>query len=251
MQPGTRTLCISPIRTERPDRWKLGGEILIQAHVKQRIGLFSQFEVGDLPVLAVSRPLRLGYATVLIKGNSYLQPGGTSYKWPVWIDGSHFYLCPLRRLQPGKRTLYISPIRHEKSDYWKLDGEILTRVHVKQRRRLFSPTGVRDLPVGLEQLSPARQTYYTYTTGQTGHLDDTWVLPSTASRALEFEWAGETHFHIEDMAVLPTRVLKRTHSQTQSDKPHYPPGLQPAAVSIGAQASEDTQMDLSLSLIHI
>ena len=146
------------------------------------------------PVLSVSRLHRLGYATVLTKGDSDLQPGGTSYKWPVWIDGNRFYLCPLRRIAPGKRTLYISPTRGEKSDYWKLDGEILIRAHVKLRRGLFSPTGVRGLPVGLGQLSPARQTYYTYTTGQTGQLDATWVLPSTANRALEFEWTGETHF---------------------------------------------------------
>ena len=119
----------------------------------------------------------------------------------------------------------------------KLDGEILIRAHVKLRRGLFSPTGVRDLPVRLGQLSPARQTYDTFTTGQTGHLDDTWVLPSTANRALEFEWTGETHFHVEDMSVLPTSVLKRTHSQTQSDKPNYPPGLRPAGVSTGAQTS--------------
>ena len=144
------------------------------------------------------------------------------------MDGNHFYLCPLHRAKPGKRTLYISPIRNERSDFWKLDGEILIRVHVEQRRGIFSPTGVRDLPVGLGQLSPARQTYYTYTTGQTGHLDDTWVLPSTANTALEFEWAGETHFHIEDMAVLTTRVLERTHSHRQPDKPNYTPGLQPA-----------------------
>ena len=96
----------------------------------------------------------------------------------------------------------------------------------------------------MQQLSPARQTYYTFTTGQTGQLDDTWVLPSTANRALEFEWTGETQFHIEDMTALPTRVLKRTHSQPQASKPDYPPGLQPAGVSTGAQASEDTQMDL-------
>ena len=113
-----------------------------------------------------------------------------------------------------------------------------------RRRGLFSPTGVSDLPVRLEQLSPARQTYYTFTTGQAGQLDDAWVLPSTANRALEFEWAGETHFHIEDMTSVPTRVLKRTHGQTLTGKTDYPPGLQPAGVSTGAQASEDTQMDL-------
>ena len=106
------------------------------------------------------------------------------------------------------------------------------------------PRGVRDLPVRLEQLPPAWQTYYTFTTCQTGHLDDTWVLPSTANRALEFAWTGETHFHIEDLTALPTRALKRSQSQTQPGKSHYPPGLQPAAVSTGAQASEDTQMDL-------
>ena len=124
-------------------------------------------------------------------------------------------------------------------------------MHVKQRRGLLSPTGVRDLPVRLGQLSPARQTYYTFTTGQAGQLGDTWVLPSTANRALEFEWTGEAHFHIDDMTSEPTRVLKRTHGQTLTGKTDYPPGLQPAGVSTGAQASEDTQMDLPLSLIHI
>ena len=119
-------------------------------------------------------------------------------------------------------------MRNERSDFWKLDGEILIRVHVKQRRGLFSPTGVRDLPVRLGQLSPARQTYYTFTTGQAGQLDDTWFLPSTANRALELEWPGEAQFHIEDMPALPTRVLKRTHSQTLPGKLDYPPGLQPA-----------------------
>ena len=84
------------------------------------------------------------------KGNPYLQPGGTSFKWPVWIDGNHFYLCPLRRTPPGKHTLYISPIRNEKSDFWKLDGEILIRVHAKLRRGLFSPTwgSISTRPLG-------------------------------------------------------------------------------------------------------
>ena len=95
-----------------------------------------QYVVADvsMPVLPVSRLLRVGYATVLTKGNSYLQPSGAPYKWPVWMDGNRCYLCPLCRLQPGKRTLYISPIRNEKSDYWKLGGEILIRAHVKLRR---------------------------------------------------------------------------------------------------------------------
>ena len=76
----------------------------------------------SMPVLAVSRLLRLGYVAVLTKGDSYLQPGGTSYKWPVLVEGNRFYLCPLHRTRPGKRTLYISPIRNERSDFWKLDG---------------------------------------------------------------------------------------------------------------------------------
>ena len=92
------------------------------------------YVVADVstPVLSVSRLLRLGYATVLAKGSSCLQPGGTPYKWPVLVEGNHFYLCPLHRTRPaGKRTLLISPIRNERSDFWKLDGEILIRAHVK------------------------------------------------------------------------------------------------------------------------
>ena len=162
-----------------------------------RANLKVQFIVADvtMPVLSVSRLLRLGYDAVLTKGESYLQPAGTPHRWPVWVDGNRFYLRPLRTLKPGKPVLLISPIKSERSDYWKLDGETLIRVHVKPRRGLFVPKGVRDLPVRLGQLSPARQTYYTYTTGLTGHLDDVWVLPSTANRALDFEWTGETHFH--------------------------------------------------------
>ena len=93
----------------------------------------------SMPVLAVSRLLRLGYVTVLTKGDSYLQPGGTSYKWPVLVEGSRFYLCPLHRTRPGKRTLYISLIRSERPGFWKLDGEILIRVRIKQRRGLLFP----------------------------------------------------------------------------------------------------------------
>ena len=72
-----------------------------------------------------------------------------------------------------------------------------------------------------------------------------WVLPSTANRALEFEWTGETHFHIEDMTFAPTRVLKRTHGQTLAGKTDYPPGLHPTRASTGAQASGDPHEDLS------
>ena len=204
-----------------------------------------QYVVADvsLPVLSVSRLLRLGYDTVLANGDSYIQPSGTACKWPVWMEGNHFYLCPLRRLKPGKRTLYISPVRTERSDYWKLDGETLIRVHVKPRKGLFAPSGVKDLPVRLDQLSPARQTYYTFTTGQTGHLDDVWVLPTTANRALEFSWTGETHFCIEDPTALPTRTVKRLRADTLVDAqasagdPPFPPGLSPTDMPVDAQAS--------------
>ena len=108
-----------------------------------RSAIAINYVVADvsMPVLAVSRLLRLGYVTVLTKGDSYLQPGGTSYKWPVLVEGNHFYRCPLHRTRPaGKRTLYISPTRNERSDYWKLDGEILIRVHIKHCLLYTSPS---------------------------------------------------------------------------------------------------------------
>ena len=106
------------LRTVTGEAIAVPGTRTVHYQMDGRSTITVTYVVADvsIPVLAFSRLLRLGYVTVLAKGNSYLQPGGTSYKWPVWIEGNRCYLCPLRRITPGKRTLYISPIRSEKPD---------------------------------------------------------------------------------------------------------------------------------------
>ena len=71
-----------------------------------------------------------------------------------------------------------------------------------------------------------------------------WVLPATANRALEFEWAGETHFHIEDATALPTRVIKRSRTaapdaQASKDSASAAPHTRDTK-STDAPASRDT-----------
>jgi len=104
------------LRTVTGEAITVHGTRTVHYQMDARSAITINYVVADvsMPVLAVSRLLRLGYVTVLTKGDSYLQPGGTSYKWPVWVDGSRFYLCPLRRTPPGNRTLYISHISQRK-----------------------------------------------------------------------------------------------------------------------------------------
>ena len=60
------------------------GARAVHYQMDARSALTITYVVADvsMPVLSVSRLLRLGYVTVLAKGNSYLQPHGASFSGP-------------------------------------------------------------------------------------------------------------------------------------------------------------------------
>ena len=87
------------LRTVTGEAVAAHGARTVHYQMDARSTIAINYVVADvpMPVLAVSRLLRLGYVTVLTKGDSYLQPGGTSYKWPVLVDGCLLYTSPSPR----------------------------------------------------------------------------------------------------------------------------------------------------------
>ena len=70
------------LRTVTGEATTVHGTRTVHYQMDGRSTITVAYVVADVSmlVLAVSRLLRLGYVTVLTKGNSYLQPGGTPYK---------------------------------------------------------------------------------------------------------------------------------------------------------------------------
>ena len=82
------------LRTVTGEAITVHGTRTVHYQMDARSTITIHYVVADvaMPVLSVSRLLRLGYVTVLTKGSSCLQPGCTPYKWPVWIEGNRVYL---------------------------------------------------------------------------------------------------------------------------------------------------------------
>lgn len=84
-------------------------------------------------------------------------------------------------------------------DFWEIKAGCLIRHHLRPRRHAFTPTGCRDLPVGVPNLDPMRISVMRFGTGETETVTDDFTVtnvfqsPFNASGRL---WTGQTVFQI-------------------------------------------------------
>ena len=100
------------LRTVTGETITVHGTRTVHYQMDGRSTITVTYVVADvsMPVLAVSRLLRLGYATVLAKGNSYLQPGGTPLQ--VARLGGRQSLVPLSITPATTRQPYSVHFSH-------------------------------------------------------------------------------------------------------------------------------------------
>ena len=130
------------------------------------------------------------------------------------------------------------------SDYWQQKTKTrLSRVHVRPRKTLFTPS---HAPVDLSLLAPSRTTRKNYLHGGSQTLHDTW-LASVKGRDTE-EWVGETVFDIEGCARVPAQSMYVQGSSCTSSG-----DLDPTHASPAFQAEENVVCNfhcMTTQLVH-
>jgi hypothetical protein len=112
-------------------------------------------------------------------------------------------------------------------DAWRLDYNILVRVHNRFRKQLFNPQNAKSFLEGahLGIIPPTRVTHVTYEDGTTQTFRDTWS-PQERATELSHYWKGETQFEINVTTDTPLQI------------PYAPPPLQDQSTGSGLQADE-------------
>ena len=127
-------------------------------------------------------------------------------------------------------------------DEWRLDYNVLVRVHNRFRKQLYNPAKTQLLPEGVHLgiIRPTRVTYITYEDGTSQTIRDTWSADARATELANY-WKGETHF---ELSVSPDRPLSvgtpppglRTMDQSGSSS-----GLSHDEASVGLQNARREQ----------
>lgn len=92
----------------------------------------------------------------------------------------------------------------QKRDYWKLEGDKLTRVHVLPRCQLFTPMhNMRDLPCHFDDILEGRNTVMTFSDGYKDVHESQWYGDQEANRLrMDRPWTGLTEFRVS-LTALP------------------------------------------------
>ena len=87
------------------------------------------------------------------------------------------------------------------NDYWEIGGDVLVRVHVDPRRKMFTPVHCPDAsPVPPENLDVARATHTDLDSPELERIDDCWTGHLSDEYMPASEWTGETKFDV----ILPS-----------------------------------------------
>ena len=99
---------------------------------------------------------------------------------------------------PAESEVTTGP-RLPDTDYWETRGNVLVRVHVQPRTRMFCPIDAEDLPPGhIEAYDVIRETRTSLDTADECSIRDVWdgVSPQDR-RPLSTFWTGETSFPLK------------------------------------------------------
>eukprot|EP00435_Cladocopium_sp_Y103_P043962 s1603_g12.t1 len=86
-------------------------------------------------------------------------------------------------------------------DVWNLDRDhgVLERIHHRARKGLFTPHGVKDIPVPMEQLSGDRETILiNVETEDTNVTKDNFHTARVPHQKMDYVWHGKTKFYLKN-----------------------------------------------------
>ena len=118
----------------------------------------------------------------------------------LWKNRGLYYICPSWRGKPSKKTRVVA-VTHDK-DYWIIEGNLATRVHVRPRLQKYTPSDKTTYPgtdnindPWLYRLGEGRTTKVKYTDA-TDYIavEDNWQH-ANANEALPEKWTGRTEFY--------------------------------------------------------
>ena len=101
-------------------------------------------------------------------------------------------------------------------DSWVLDGEMLIRYHVQQRKHLFTPKRAKGIPVPPENLLGHRETFITYSTSGEKQevISENWDAEG-GTEAMPAKWTGKTVFFLkEPVSAAPAKMQPTTKAET-------------------------------------
>ena len=87
-------------------------------------------------------------------------------------------------------------------DTWVLDKEmgVLERIHQKERKGLFTPHGVKDLPIAMEEFSGERETIMiNVATGEKSVIKDNYHTTRVPHQKMDYNWRGKTKLYLKTM----------------------------------------------------
>ena len=87
-------------------------------------------------------------------------------------------------------------------DIWVLDKEmgVLERIHQKERKGLFTPHGVKDLPIAMEEFSGERETIMiNVATGEKSVIKDNYHTTRVPHQKMDYNWRGKTKLYLKTM----------------------------------------------------
>ena len=154
-----------------------------------------------------------------------------------WLRPQGFVTKPISDLEFERRfaSPHVGNLHdHGPKDEWRLEYNILIRIHRRYRKGLYNPAQAVNFPAGVHLgiFGSTRKTFLTFEDGTRETVVDTW---SSGERPRIFEswWTGETHFELlvdgqGSFAPDPSPEL-----------PTVPPGLEESASSSGSRLSQD------------
>ena len=83
-------------------------------------------------------------------------------------------------------------------DHWKIEGNILRRIHVTPRLKPFFPHDAWKCPVEANCLDPVRVTTGTYVSGGPLRREEPWTDNVMSHTPFPEPWTGQTQFLIRD-----------------------------------------------------
>ena len=91
------------------------------------------------------------------------------------------------------------PREGRQEDFWKMEGALVIRRHVIERRALFTPEDAADCPVKVKHLSDRRMTLMIYSEDHVvSRREESWKAESRANMVAKARWKGESTFWIAD-----------------------------------------------------
>ena len=123
-------------------------------------------------------------------------------------------------------------------DEWRIDYNVLVRVHNRFRKKLYNPARTQTLPEGVHLgiIRPTRVTHITYEDGASQTIRDTWSADERATE-LANSWKGETHFELDVPQEQPLQVIAPPFGLRLSEQASSSSGLSQDEASVGLQSA--------------